>query len=199
MARSKTTKMSNMVLSLCEPKKVSAEPLTWGRTKEKIALEAFMKFEGIKHKLSSGLHVYKSNPYLGATPDGIFTCKCKECVEVKCPYSLREKSIIEGETYRELGYLELNNNELRLKKNHSYDAQVNGQMAITGTQYSFFVVWTPKGPPLILKVAFDQEYWYDMLPNLSLFFKSYICPYLLCIKKIFHCPVCSDICLSEEE
>ena len=208
MAKSKTTKMTPLVLSLCEPKKISAQPLTWGKTKEKVALEAFMKVEGIKHTksklLSSGLYVYKSNPFLGATPDGIFTCKCKDCegrvcVEVKCPHSLKEGSISEGETYKKLAYLEMIDGEIKLKKNHAYYAQVTGQMAITGIQSTFFVVWTPKGPPLILKIAFDQDYWLEILPNLSLFFKSYVCPYLLCIKKIFHCPVCSEICLSDEE
>ena len=58
-----------------------------------------MKHEGQKHTspnlLACGLHIYKPQPYIGATPDNIFTCSCCEgtCVEYKCPYSIRKEEI----------------------------------------------------------------------------------------------------------
>ena len=39
------------------------------------------------------------HPYIGATPDNVFTCKCckrRICVEYKCPYSIRELDVSES-------------------------------------------------------------------------------------------------------
>ena len=43
--------------------------------------------------------ILKSHPYIGATPDNVFTCKCckrRICVEYKCPYSIRELDVSES-------------------------------------------------------------------------------------------------------
>ena len=86
---------------------------------------------------------------MGATPDNIFTCSCCEntCVEYKCPYSIRSEEV--SDAWNITAYLELNGNELRLKKSHNYYAQIQGQMAIIGNRKTYFVVWTEKGNPFI--------------------------------------------------
>ena len=74
--------------------------LDWGKNNEHNAAAAFMKLEGVKYShptlLPCGLFILKSHPYIGATPDNIFTCKCCEhiCAEYKCPYSIREHGCI---------------------------------------------------------------------------------------------------------
>ena len=74
--------------------------LEWGKKNEGKAAEAFMKVEGIRHKhpklILCGLFVFKPHPYLGATPDNIFICKCcseRYCVEYKCPFSICNEQI----------------------------------------------------------------------------------------------------------
>ena len=61
---------------------------------------------------------------MGATPDDIFMCSCCEntCVEYKCPYSIRSEEV--SDAWNKTAYLELNGNELRLKKLHNYYAQI---------------------------------------------------------------------------
>ena len=72
-------------------------------------------------------------------------------------------------------------------------------MAITGAEQCYFVAWTTKGKPIIEKIQFDQALWDKILPNLILFFKSFVQNYLLGLNRIFICPICDKPCLMENE
>ena len=100
--------------------------------------------------LPCGLFILKSHPYIGATPDNIFTCKCWErriCVEYKCPHSIRELDV--SESWYKTDFLEKVNGAIQLKRNHKYFIQVTIQIAITGAEQCYFVVWITKGKPII--------------------------------------------------
>jgi hypothetical protein len=81
------------------------------------------------------------NDWLGCTPDGIVDGYIN--IEAKCPFSMR----LYGEVPAH------------------YMAQIQGQMAITKTAVTHFIVWTPSEVE-IFEVPFDLPYWeqeYELL------------------------------------
>ena len=144
------TRVTPLIQELVDPVPLKKIPsLDWGKNNEHNAAAAFMKLEGVKHShpklLPCGLFILKSHPYIGATPDNIFTCKCCEhriCVEYKCPYSIREHDV--SDSWDKTDFLEKVNDIIQLKRNHKYFTQITGQMAITGRDQCYFVAWTTK-------------------------------------------------------
>ena len=69
-------------------------------------------------------------PYLAASPDGLFFCKCcgLSIVEAKCPYSVRNENIRVKGTYDRVDFLEDFNGKPRLKRSHKYYTQMQAQM-----------------------------------------------------------------------
>lgn len=58
-----------------------------------------------------------------------------------------------------------------LKKHHPYYAQVHGQMAMTGALWCDFFVYSSHGHHME-RIAFDEEYWKNILDSLIYFFNS---------------------------
>eukprot|EP00794_Sanderia_malayensis_P001118 gene1118-469_t len=177
--------------------------IRWGRIHEKDASKAFFTTIAKLHtnpKLHiCGLFVLKSHPYIGASPDSIFSCSCcqNSCVENKCPFSIKDVTVEEG--YKKTDFLENCDGKLQLKCNHKYFFQVQGQMALTGLETTYFVVWTMKGQPLVEKIAFDLNFWQDILSKLVIFFKSYVQKVLLGLRPLCYCLICEKPCLEPEE
>ena len=154
-----------------------------------------MKHEGIKHtnpKLHQcGLFIMKSHPYIGATPDNIFSCKCtSSCVnrftvEYKCPDISDENHITACSKTK---FLEQEDGHFRLKRNHKYYTQVIGQLALTNCKECYFIVWFQKTKPFVERIPFDHSYWAKVMRNLVIFFKSFIQEVLLGIADIRLCP-----------
>ena len=61
----------------------------------------------------------------------VVLCSCckKACVEVKCPYSIRNQSVLEA--WNETSFLEKAYGKIQLKRNHKYYTQIIGQLAMT--------------------------------------------------------------------
>ena len=55
--------------------------------------------------------------------------------------------------------------------------QIQGQLAITETQYVDFVVWTKKGVSCE-RIAYNDQMWREMLPLLREFYMSAFVPEL---------------------
>ena len=55
-------------------------------------------------------------------------------------------------------FLENQNGELKLKRNHKYYTQVQGLLGVTGARWCDFVVYTSKGMSIEC-IPFDDEYW----------------------------------------
>ena len=196
-------KVTPLSLSIAEPKELkNIESIKRGKTNEKYAAENLMKMEGKKHQnpklLTCGLYSFKPHPYLGATPDNVLKCNCcpKLCVEYKCPHKIRNESI--AESWQKCDFLEVVNDRIQLRRRHKYYAQITGQMAITGYNRTYFVVFTTKDI-VVEYIEFDKDCWKKMLPNLRVLFKTYVQPYLLGITQIFICPMCDDPCLNSNE
>ena len=82
-----------------------------------------------------GLKVDRIYPYIAASPDLLVICHCcgNGAIEIKCPESVCESDPSE----ENVDYLIKDvDNLIRLKKNHNYYAQIQGQMAIANCTHS---------------------------------------------------------------
>ena len=78
-----------------------------------------------------------SSFFLGASPDNIFICNCRGriCVEYKCPFNIKEMSILEGRLKTD--FLESHEGKIRLRRRDKYYTQVIGQMASSAGETIF--------------------------------------------------------------
>ena len=95
----------------------------WGCSHEKDATDSYKKY-AIQHHhdfevQQAGLFLDKEIPFIGASPDGIISCKCcwKGVLEVKCPFCVKE-GLPDEES--EDFCMELQNNKWVLKRKHQY-------------------------------------------------------------------------------
>ena len=132
-----------------------------------------------------GIFLHKDNQFLGASPDLLVTCKCcgEGVVEIKCPL-IPPCDICCPHLCRcpgkSLSYLvtDPNDSSVSLKVNHSYHAQIQGQMAITGYKYAYFFVYTSYAIHQE-RIEFDEKFWLSILNNLNFFHQEYLLPHLL--------------------
>ena len=122
--------------------------------------------------LKSGLVVSIDAPYLGASPDGkvidsgclmpfgLWEVKCLETKFLVTPLDACSDSNF---------FLENQNGELKLKRNHKYYTQVQGLLGVTGARWCDFVVYTSKGMS-IKRIPFDDEYWKTLKGTLNSYY-----------------------------
>ena len=98
------------------------------------------------HVQECGLVLHTRLSYLGASPDGmVFDSSAKPrfgLLEVKCPY----QPFVDRLTVRQACRLstfccEVDGDIIRLKRNHQYFFQVQGQMAVCKASWHDFFVW----------------------------------------------------------
>ena len=53
------------------------------------------------------------------------------------------------------------NGQCKLKRDHSYYAQVQGQIGVTGASWCVFIIYTKKGIS-VERIAFDPVYWAEL-------------------------------------
>ena len=117
-------------------------------------------------------------------------------MEYKCPSSVRGMLI--SEVWGKVEYLEMHAGKLRLKRGHRYYTRITREMALSGLERLFFVVvWTGKGDPFV--ELFETEFWQQVLPNLVIFFKTYLQRVILGFRPLCYCPLCDCRCLEPEE
>ena len=193
---------------LFKPEDIShLPPISWGVTHEKDGIQSFMSDVASQHEgglqgfQQCGLFVKPGYPYLAASPDGCFTCRCcgPATVEVKCPYSVRTENILNKDVYKRVEFLEDNNGQPRLKRTHKYYTQVQAQMWMCNVDHCFFIVWTEGHKPFYERVELDQNFCESVISNLTVFYKSYVLPCLLGYRNIFQCPKCEKVILENEE
>lgn len=120
----------------------------------------------------SGLIINSIHPYFGASPDKIISCTCcgKGCVEIKCPYCLRDSSL-EEVPGNKLCFVP---GTKELDENHTYFYQVQMQMALTGTSCTDFV--RGKKNVIIQRIKFSENSWLCESEKAKSFFKKVILP-----------------------
>ena len=127
----------------------------------------------------SGFIINPCWPYIGASPDGIIECSCcgKRSLEIKCPYSYRDKNI---EALVENNYClyQEHDSEITLKKDHEYYYQVQTQLLVSGLQTCDFFVWT-KSDYTLVQVQTDKKIQDEIISKSSLFFQNVLLRELL--------------------
>ena len=124
----------SLVKRVCYPdSQLKTLATQWGLSKEAKAREIFLEFASNFHEnprvTESGLIISTDYPFIGASPDGIFTCDCcgTACLGIKCPYTSRNAEITE----ESVQCLTKVNGELTLKQNHPYYYQIQTQLGVT--------------------------------------------------------------------
>ena len=159
--------------SLFDPPKLANAAVNHGKTYESIAIKRFEEQNSLSVS-KIGLCVNPEFPYLGASPDGIISED--SILEVKCPFSGRNDTIVPGKLFPFLRYDE--NNSISLRQNHNYYYQIIGQLAITKCKICYFFVYTLKDM-FVERIEFDQKFFSEnMLPHLKDFFENHFRPYV---------------------
>ena len=124
-----------------------------------------------------GLVLDPSNPFIGASPDGITSCSCcgKGVVEVKCPFLCKDKSF--AEAVKDKAFC-LEEETFLLKQDHPYYFQVQLQMKLCNVKFCDFVVWGKDGT-LKQRVNYDAKCIDDSLEQVKAFVKMCVLPELL--------------------
>lgn len=91
----------------------------------------------------------------GASPDGV--TELDELVEIKCPYSLREQSVIAADF---------------LESHPEYYAQMQWQMICADKQSCLFVVWTTQGIDFV-RVERESDWLDKNMPRIKAFYDLY--------------------------
>ena len=96
-------------------------------------------------------------------------------LEVKCPYPVRDLTPVEACSTQNF-YCNLDSNgNLKLKENHQYYMQIQGQMAIGERMWCDFVVYTQKGCS-IQRIYFNETFWSHLLSKLTTFYDNCVVP-----------------------
>ena len=158
-----------------------------GKGKEKIARTIYA--QKMQQKVpgfvvfDAGISVHPKFPFLGATPDGkVFDPSSDSkygLLEVKCPFSKRGDTIDQAAEDPAF-YIEKIGANFYLKKSHSYFAQVQGQLALTGLPWCDFCVYLSDSNEMCVdRIHFDPDYWENkLLPKLKNFFFNYALPFI---------------------
>lgn len=177
----------SFVKSLFSEQNLQAVPsISHGVRNESLARSLYVK--KLKKRLGHDIEVYACGfvvnpglPFLGASPDGKVLDKSERdpfgLLEIKCPFKFRNSNIKDAALSSEfcLAYVA---DEIKLKRNHNYFYQVQGQMAISGIKWCDFVVYTFESI-FVERIAFDETLWCNnMLPSLLQFYRNYGLPFL---------------------
>lgn len=165
--------------------------LNWGITNEPNACKDYIEKANREHEGFSfqpaGLFINKIMPHLGASPDGLVSCRCcgDGLIEIKCPFKHRYKNPVIV-TDKQFCLQPSSSGEMRLSQKHNYYTQIQGQLAICNKDYSDFICWTPHGMH-VERIIRDSAYFDSVRPSLDKFFMNVLLPRLLRGNTTGHC------------
>lgn len=184
LRRRTDTRPDSLVLSILQPRFFSTAATQWGIQNESVAIQQYVTYQHKQgHNVTvgpCGFLVCEMHPFLGATPDGtVYDPTDKEhpfgFIEVKCPYSQRNCTPLDA-CLTPRFFCELQLQFAKLKNNHPYYAQIQGQMAVGQRPWCDFVVFTSVGLS-VERVNFNEEYWQNaLLPKLETFYDNCLAP-----------------------
>nr|CAI5819622.1 unnamed protein product [Callosobruchus analis] len=150
----------SLIKTICYPTSFlfKTKATVWGITHEAQALKTYQEHCDSMHEELQvervGLCLSPEYHQFGASPDGMVTCQCcgTGCVEVKCPYLLKELSLVEFAQQKTSCLGKTENEEFYLKQD-----QVQMQMAILGTTFCDFMIWSSR-EFFLQRVFFDEDF-----------------------------------------
>ena len=134
---------------------------------------------GKSHKSASitqsGLFIDHDHPFLGASPDGIVSCKCcgNGLLEIKCSFTHQNKTPYEVCEDNHYHVYADENNEMRLKTSSSWYIQIQAQLGVCKRKWCDFVLFTKKGHA-VDRIMFDNELYREIIQKSRKFFERYI-------------------------
>ena len=186
LSRKPNTPPDSLVLRIIQPKLFSTRATAYGIEKEQTAISEYIAYQRSRGHPDiavspSGFLVSTTHPFLGASPDGaVFdpsnTLQPFGFLEVKCPYSAR--MLTPTDACATSGFCctaDPITGQLKLKENHAYYSQVQGQMAIGQRPWCDFVIYTSKGLS-VQRIEYNEKFWEDLLHKLSNFYDNCVAP-----------------------
>ncbi|CAB4002232.1 hypothetical protein AC249_AIPGENE28139 [Paramuricea clavata] len=166
----------NLVTNLINPKSFTSRHTMHGKKYESVAIQQYEKYmRDSRNPVTvqrSGFVVDLDNPFLGASPDGkVIDYGCSEMygiLEVKCPETKFQVTPLDACSDPAF-YLENIDGMPRLKHNHTYYDQVQGQLGVTKDKWCDFVVYTNKGM-CIKRFRLNESYWSELKHKLRCFY-----------------------------
>ncbi|XP_062588594.1 uncharacterized protein LOC134250257 [Saccostrea cucullata] len=199
LAASKRNRYSvSLYKRLCSAYDLSKkDAIIWGMCNEKVAIEKYRTF-GDAVVEPTGWYLAQCNGVLGSSPDVFIRRPAAfgfsyqnpgladilemlnvkpEILEVKCPFSAKNMTIPEAIEKVHDFCLEVQNfngvKSFKLRENHQYYDQVQGQLHITGKSLCDFMVWTPKDCAI---VRINKDINWEI--NISVLTDFYFCKFL---------------------
>ena len=154
----------------------------WGINNEALARKIYVKMmEKIHRNLSvieGRFFIDLSNPFLGASPDGLVHCLChgKGLLEIKCPWTYRGLTISEYAVKKE-SCLEMIGDTIKLKRNHGYFFQVQCQMHVTRRKWCDFFLCTSKDN-FLERISYEKDFFHKCLEKTKVVYKELVMPEL---------------------
>ncbi|XP_047143880.1 uncharacterized protein LOC124817620 isoform X2 [Hydra vulgaris] len=189
------TPPKSLILNICSEKNITIKspPIVWGRENEENALTLYTQLYSDcneAHNLLAlsdivihqnlkveklGLCIDYEKPWYAASPDASVYCTCcgHGVLEIKCPFSLKDKSLKE-EILKDVFYVGLNTDgKYFLQKQHTYFFQVQLEMRVTGVSYCDFMVWTPS-EFIVLRIEPDISFMESVFNKCDVFWNRFI-------------------------
>ena len=176
----------SLIKAICYPEqhKFTSSACQYGCKHEDIARVAYTEKMQACHEnfmvIQCGLILDPEFPFLGATPDGLVYCKCCESrvLEIKCPFSCKNKAFSEAILDNSSFFLEDDNGGLALKEDHMYYYQIQLQMKLCHMQHCDFVAWR-EGEIFHQMVELDSDFIDSAIHDVEPFIKLAILPELV--------------------
>ena len=185
-----TTKRSSKVKDLLYSSFRGNQATRYGADMESITIKEYITYQrenghpGITVQ-KCGLYISEQNNWLAATPDGLVNDPeaidhQTGLLEIKNPYSARDKSLLEACSVSSF-CLELNkeNKTPQLKCRHDYYFQVQCQLYCVNVQWCDFVVRSNKGIH-VKRVYRDSKWWGLQMAKLRKFYFTALLPEPAC-------------------
>lgn len=129
------------------------ESTAYGNHQEPFARRCYEKLKGVL-VVETGLIINPLIPWLGCSPDGIVLGE--NTIEIKCPVEGKRKSACQ--MVSELPYIDKIGENLRLKKKHTYNCQVQLGMFLTNLKKCDFILYSSLDDTcIIVSVPFDED------------------------------------------
>ena len=169
---------------------IKTAPVLYGKRMENSARETYILKEKKNHTdfvvTTTGLHVNKGFPHLGASPDGLIECSChgKGVLEIKCPFKF-QNGLTKWVDDKNCPITA----EGEMKTTHQYYFQVQLQMLVTERDYCDFFVWTAgkhENDTHLVRVSKDLAFIENLKFKLEKVFQNAILPELVSRKQDPH-------------
>ncbi|XP_039633101.1 uncharacterized protein LOC120543849 [Perca fluviatilis] len=192
--KSKAPPPSYLAAVTGEGRHIQTRAMSWGVNMEAKAVRRYQEMKSVAlgrsvTVQSCGLFLDERRPWLAGSPDGIVTDSHTGqwllCLEVKCPYKHRQRTVEEACRQDPAFCLEITHHTppaasppaYRLKTSHSYYTQIQVQLAVTGLRDADLAVFTLK-ELAIVPVTFDPALWDATLSKLETFYRDAVLPHL---------------------